>query len=354
MATTNTIHPFDARAEARLLLSLLGRIAAIVFLVEAVVMVMLSGWQLTPDVLLVGLIDATALTFLASPLIYLWAAKPYALAAHVAQEALTSELNARAKQSRHLESTLAEMKELLGQNEALRKRLQRSSVEFSTSNEMILQRIGADLHDGPAQMLSFILMRLHKFGPEVSEASDGRPGSPAGARLDELERIRATLLSTLREVRGISSGLVLPELDKLSLAETIFLAIGAHEERSDTTVSFDVGELPLTMPHPMKVCAYRFVQEGLTNALRHAGGRGQRVEARMAGGELRLRVLDKGCGMSDATGALSRGLGLPGLRGRVEAIGGTFTLRSAAGEGTEIMATFRRDQLEANGTSNGT
>lgn len=346
MATTNAIQPFDARAEARLLVRLLGRIAAIVFLVEAVVMVMLSGWQLTLDVLRVGLIDATALTLLASPLIYLWAAKPYALAAHVAQEALSSELDARAKQSRQLEATLGEMKVLLSQNEALRLRLQKSSVEFSTSNEKILQRIGADLHDGPAQMLSFILMRLHKFAPEASNAVDG-----ASEKLENLERIRAALLSTLREVRGISSGLVLPELDEMSLAEAIFLAIGAHEERSDTTVSFDVGELPSVVSHPMKVCAYRFVQEGLTNALRHAGGRAQRVEARMAGDEFHLRVSDKGCGISDATGAWGRGLGLPGLRGRVEAIGGTFTLQSVVGEGTVIVATFHRDQLAAGGMS---
>ena len=68
----------------------------------------------------------------------------------------------------------------------------------------------------------------------------------------------------------------------------------------------------------------------------------------MAGDEFLLRVSDKGDGMTDATGAWGRGLGLPGLRGRVEAIGGTFALLSAAGEGTVISATFRRDQLELN------
>ena len=179
MATANVLQSFDARAEARLLFSLLGRIAAIVFLVEAVVMVMLSGWQLTLDVLVVGLIDATALTLLASPLIYLWAAKPYALAAHDAQEALSRELDARARQSSQLQAMVGEMKELLGQNEALRMRLQKSSVEFSTSNELILQRIGADLHDGPAQMLSFILMRPHKFDPKSADAADDAAGSAA-------------------------------------------------------------------------------------------------------------------------------------------------------------------------------
>lgn len=353
MATANVMQSFDARADARLLISLLGRIAVIVFLVEAVVMVMLSGWQLTRDVLVIGLIDATALTFLASPLIYLWAAKPYALAAHDAQEALSRELDARARQSNQLEATLGELQELLGQNETLRRRLQRSSVEFSTSNEMILQRIGADLHDGPAQMLSFILMRLHKFIPEAATTVDATPGAPAKERLDDLDRIRDALLSTLREVRGISSGLVLPELDKLSLAEAILLSIGAHEERSDATVSFDIGDIPADVSHPMKVCAYRFVQEGLTNALKHAGGRGQTVEARIVGDEFLLRVSDKGGGIIDADGAWERGLGLPGLRGRVEAIGGTFTLRSAVGEGTVISAMFRRDQLEALRTTNG-
>ncbi len=146
---------------------------------------------------------------------------------------------------------------------------------------------------------------------------------------------------------------MLPELESLSLAEAIFLAIGAHEERSDTTVSFDIGEIPAVVSHPMKVCAYRFVQEGLSNALRHAGGRGQKVEARMAGTDFIIRVSDKGDGITDTAEAWSRGLGLPGLRGRVEAIGGTFSLQSTTGEGTAITATFRRDQLQAVGASNG-
>ena len=335
--------PFNTRMEARLLVSLLGRIALIVFLVEAVVMVMLSGWQLTPEVLSEGLLDATALTLFASPMIYLWAAKPFAVAAHDAQAALSRELEARARQSLHLEATLAEFKDLLNQNEQLRARLQQSSVEFSTVNERTLQRIGSDLHDGPAQLLSFALMRLHRFMPSAGA------GAAAAALHEDIARVRGSLQDALREVRSISGGLALPELEQLSLEETIYLSIGAHEDRTDTSVTFDIGELPVLVSHPMKVCAYRLVQEALTNAVRHAGGIGQRVEARTEGDEVLIIVSDSGPGMEDAATVWRRGLGLPGLRSRVEAIGGTFELRSWPGTGTTVAARFARGSLGTTG-----
>ncbi len=342
-SATASSEPFDARTEARLLVSMLGRIALILFVVEALIMLALSGWLLGPNNIEEGLLDATSLTLIASPLIYVWAAKPFAVAAHDAKAALSRELDARAKQSVQLEATLAELKELLSQNEQLRTRLQQSGVEFSTVNERTLQRIGSDLHDGPAQLLSFALMRLHRFMPPPGE------GAEVAAQVEDMARVRGSLQDTLREVRSISGGLALPELEKLSLEETIYLSIGAHEDRTDTSVTFDIGDLPETVSHPMKVCAYRLVQEALTNAARHAGGIGQHVEARAEGDAILITISDNGPGMVDATIMWRRGLGLPGLRSRVEAIGGTFELRSAPGKGTTVAARFARGSLGTTG-----
>ncbi len=323
----------DRQHDFRLLARMLVRIAAIVFLVEAVVMVMLSGWQFTPDVVVEGLIDATALTLLASPAIYVWAVKPYAVAAHEAQSALSHELEVRAEQSARLQSALDELKALLAQNEQLRARVQKSSAEFSSINERTLLRIGADLHDGPAQLLSYALLRLHRFLPSPDGA-----GTVGQEDRSELEAIRSALVRSLREVRDISSGLALPELEQRSLTRSILLAIGEHEERTDTTASFEVADLPDVVDHALKVCAYRFVQEGLNNASRHSRGDRLRVGAMMDHNDLVIRVNDNGAGIRDIDEARNRGLGLPGLRGRVEALGGTFRISSELGAGTEIVA----------------
>lgn len=342
-AAAATSGSLDARAEARLLVGMLGRIALIVFLVEALIMVVLFNFVLDRHAVADGLLDATLLTVFASPIIYVWAAKPFAVAAHDAQAALSRELDARAKQSVQLQATLVELKDLLSQNEHLRARLQQSSVEFATVNERTLQRIGADLHDGPAQLLSFALMRLHRFMPPTG-ATDA-----ATAHGEDLGRIRGSIQDTLREVRSISAGLALPELELLSLEETIYLSISAHMDRTDTTVLFEIGDLPGTVSHPMKVCAYRLVQEALTNAVRHAGGKDQRVEARREGDAVLITVSDRGPGMEDAASVWRRGLGLPGLRSRVEAIGGHFELRSNPGEGTTVAARFARGSLGTTG-----
>jgi len=86
-----------------------------------------------------------------------------------------------------------------------------------------------------------------------------------------------------------------------------------------------------------KTCLYRFVQEGLTNGWRHGGGQGQAVRLVADAGGLELSVLDRGPGFAEggpgfaAHGPAARpdadgdgGLGLAGLRDRVEALGGQF------------------------------
>ena len=84
---------------------------------------------------------------------------------------------------------------------------------------------------------------------------------------------------------------------------------------------------------------YRFVQEGLNNAYRHAGGHGQTVECRHEGDVFVLRVSDDGGGTAGRPETSEGSLGLFGLRGRVESLGGTFSVRHGR-QGTVIeMAT---------------
>jgi signal transduction histidine kinase len=87
------------------------------------------------------------------------------------------------------------------------------------------------------------------------------------------------------------------------------------------------------LPEPVEVTAYYVVSEGLTNAAKHAQASTVHVLVDTAGGMLRLDVRDDGVGGADP----ARGSGLIGLRDRVEAIGGTFTLKSRHGKGTHLL-----------------
>jgi signal transduction histidine kinase len=169
------------------------------------------------------------------------------------------------EQRLQLKAQIDELRTLLGQNEDLRARLQRSNAMAAEAAERFLRRIGADLHDGPAQLLSYTLLRLHKLTPVVE-----KNGGDKDRR--ELVLIREAVNDTLREVRNISEGVALPELDPISLKEVIELAIQIHERLTNTPVARELGVLPEHAPKTLKICVYRFVQEGLTNAFRHAGG----------------------------------------------------------------------------------
>ncbi len=107
-------------------------------------------------------------------------------------------------------------------------------------------------------------------------------------------------------------------------------------------------ELQLTKPperlsHAAKICIYRFVQETLNNGFRHGGGIGQRVSQRMDGDRVMIEVVDSGPGFDPDT-VLPTSLGLAGLRERIESLGGTFEVVTAA-TGTTVRMTTSVKEL---------
>jgi signal transduction histidine kinase len=98
----------------------------------------------------------------------------------------------------------------------------------------------------------------------------------------------------------------------------------------------------------IKICVYRFVQEGLNNAYRHAPGSRQTVECDVADGVLSLKVENGPYVMSNALPAHPSGqLGLEGLRGRVEALCGQFDFRTSPESGSKLEMSVRLDEVAA-------
>jgi signal transduction histidine kinase len=93
------------------------------------------------------------------------------------------------------------------------------------------------------------------------------------------------------------------------------------------------------LPEQFETAAYYVVSEALTNAAKHAHASVVHVEADTVeddgDGVLRIRVTDDGRGGAQLAG----GSGLVGLKDRVEALGGTLTIKSPPGEGTALHAT---------------
>jgi signal transduction histidine kinase len=241
------------------------------------------------------------------------------------------------RQERALSDRISDLSTSLALNAELRQRVAEGYRRASESNERSLRQVSAELHDGPVQLIGLALLRLDEIGAPAQAANAAR----AGASVDI---IRGALREALTEIRGLSKGLALPELEALAFEDAIELAIAKHERRSGTSVSVRFPKKLPAVPCSVKTCAYRFVQEGLNNAFRHAGGAGQSVDASWDGARLEIEVSDKGPGIAaidKANGASSKsGLGLSGMRDRIESIGGTMLVHTAAGGGTRLRASF--------------
>ncbi|MCU1654467.1 MAG: putative GAF-sensor signal transduction histidine kinase, partial [Pseudonocardia sp.] len=108
-------------------------------------------------------------------------------------------------------------------------------------------------------------------------------------------------------------------------------ALRTLARRAAIAVELDVA-VTARPPEPIEVAAYYVVSESLTNATRHAHASVVEVDAEASGGTMRVRVRDDGVGGADPF----RGSGLTGLKDRIEALGGTFCVRSPAGGGTTV------------------
>ena len=322
--------------ETRQIAVMVGWIGLIHFVVEAGIMGWFSGWNLTHPVIVEGLLDSTMLTVFSGPPIYWWVAKPFIVSAHNAEAALAKEVQVQATQAHQLEVALDNLQHTLDQNEELRNKLQHANEQTADVNERALQRIGADLHDGPTQLLTYSLLRLGKFAP-VIESAIGANGK------EELELMKVALTDTLTELRNLSLGLSLPQLDDATLEETIAKSVALHQEQTGSIVQTVVTELPAHVPQAVKVCVYRVVQESLTNAYRHGNAKGQKV-ACSYDDVLVLAISDQGPGF-DIQAYNKDGLGLNGMRSRVEALGGSLVIDTGRDRGTRILALIDIENL---------
>lgn len=119
------------------------------------------------------------------------------------------------------------------------------------------------------------------------------------------------------------------------------MAARRYQNRARPEVACDIGELPDNIPAVLRNCLYRFAQEGRSNTIPHAGGFGQRLAAHADDPRLDVSGMDSGPGI-DATRAYEGvgGQGLMGLRGRIEAFGGTLEISNQTTGGACLAVRF--------------
>lgn len=237
------------------------------------------------------------------------------------------------EQQRNLRQQLQQLRNALNENDHMRERLRKAGVSTTTLNEEFLIRIAADLHDGPAQTIAFALMRFDEFSANCRNCAS----SPSTTE-QELRSIHSALQSSLRDVRKISSGLAVPGMTELSLADTARRAVRDFERLSGISVQTRIDDTLDKAPLSVKITVYRLLQESLNNCWRHAPKGEPEVQVKQTGTEVLVIIADHGAGFDPQSAAVAGRLGLAFMRERVRLLGGIFEIDSAPGRGTVIRA----------------
>ena len=223
-----------------------------------------------------------------------------------------------------------DLRSALVENKRLQARVGKAASRTTTLNEQFLRRMSTDIHDGPAQDVALALMLIE----QIAGGSEGN----GGGKREDVERLRIALDSALGDLRVITHGLRAPNLEGLSACEAAQRAVTDFQRISGETVLAEYEGTSIRGSAPANITIYRVVQESLANSFKHAGATPRRVQIRADESGVEVQVADDGLGFDPSGLSAGATLGLAGMRERVELLGGTFTVTSRPGQGTEVRA----------------
>jgi len=191
-------------------------------------------------------------------------------------------------------------------------------------------RIARELHDIVAHAVSVMVLQVGavrlKLPAALSEDREALKGVEQAGRA-ALAEMRHLLDAMREDGEGVELG-PQPGLDRL---DALLRDVG----RAGLPVRLQIDGDPLELPRGIDISAYRIVQEGLTNALKHAHATQAEVVLSYASGQLGIEVSDDGHGAAAGNG---RGHGLIGINERVKLYDGEMTTTTADGGGFTLTA----------------
>jgi signal transduction histidine kinase len=198
-------------------------------------------------------------------------------------------------------------------------KLMASRARIVAAADETRRRIERDLHDGTQQRLVSLGLAARTAEADVA-AGRGDPRA-------ELSRIAAGLADAMAELQEVSRGIHPAILSERGLGPA--LRTLARQSGVPVDLDFTTDE---RFPEPIEIAAYYVASEALANAMKHAQASVVEMSLATRDGSLLLSIRDDGIGGADP----ARGSGLAGLADRVEALGGSIHVYSAAAAGTHI------------------
>lgn len=189
-----------------------------------------------------------------------------------------------------------------------------------------VQRIALALHDDAGQLMVAVHLSLDEAMREMPPAVQAR-----------MSGVKALLGLVEERIRDLSHELRPAMLDHLGLVPAVEFLAANFGQRTGLQIAVE-SSLDTQLSPNVAIVLYRIIQEALTNVRRHARATRVRVQISRRGGWVRCLVSDNGVGFDPAATVNSNqpGLGLLGIRERLNALGGKLRIQSAEGRGTKL------------------
>jgi PAS domain S-box-containing protein len=262
----------------------------------------------------------------------------------VANRELRREIDRRQAVEESLRKSEQHYSRLLKESRQMQEQLRQLSRQVLTMQEEERKKISRELHDVIAQTLTGINVRL--AGLKKQAASDTRGLERSIARtqrlvqqsVDIVHRFARTLRPTV--------------LDDLGLIPALHTFMKHFRAESGIQVSLSAFAAVELLDGDKRTVLYRVAQEALTNVARHAEASSAEVKLQKLDGAVYLSITDNGKGFRAERRMRAnkgKGLGLLGMRERLEIVGGKFALTSAPGKGTTVLAQIPLIDLASGG-----
>lgn len=200
------------------------------------------------------------------------------------------------------------------------------------------QRIARDLHDEVGHALGAAVLRLELEMMQLPCDSEAIPA---------FQRVRQQLVESNSVLHNIAYNLRPRILEDLGLHAALRSLASHAMELTDLQVRVVISGKSWTLNEAQELVILRVVQEGLTNVRKHAHAHHVHISLRYGQDGIKLRIADDGIGMQPRaalqhSGCEHSGLGIGGLRERVELVGGQFSVGRGRAGGTCIVAHLPR------------
>jgi len=229
-----------------------------------------------------------------------------------------------------LRKQVAEQENRQAEHNRTEKALRHLFSQALSAQENERKRIGRELHDSVCQTMLALKMHMEtefaKLSKRITEDD-----------LVRLMGIISYIQQAITELRGIIMDLRPSVLDEFGLVAAINWFCRKFPERhGNMLIETDLEVEEANIPESQKTVLFRVIQEGLNNVAKHSRADFARVALKKTENSLELTIEDNGMGFNPNRS--SAGIGLTGMRERVEMASGALCVESSEGSGTRVRA----------------